>query len=314
MLRPETLTLSPHPWPFLRPWQPEELPALPGPRSALRAQVWPTLAPSSSLSPACRSGHQRTRKGRYRPRGEAFRAKLSCCHWVPPPCSGDTCRARAPHFGGTRPAEDPQSEAASPGGPGGHLCLTMGSPVPGRHPKSTHTLLLEVPGGHGASGVRPVSSLGWPVLPGRARMGSLAPWAALSPSSFAKSAQGKLFSWQGPPVTCPILMGKAWLGVTPRAGPKPLSLSYHSWAKKHSALRPEGQEEGRMQGFPAAEPFSSSWMETPSLGAGISKVQSKKGEGAGRVTCSGSFQIWLQSQHSRSAVSHPHQPIWPGPG
>ena len=162
----------------------------------------------------------------------------------------------------------------------------MGSPVPGRHPKSTHTLLLEVPSGRGSSGVRLVSSLGWPVLPGRARVGSLAPWAALSLSSFAKSAQGKLFSWQGPPVTCPILMGKAWPGVTPRAGPKPLSLSYHSWAAKHSALRPEGQEEGRMQGFPAAKPSSSSWMETPSLGDGISKVQSKKGEGTGRVMCS----------------------------
>lgn len=37
------------------------------------------------------------------------------------------------------------------------------------------------------------------------------------------------------------------------------------------------------------------WMETSSLGAGISKVQREKGKGAGRVTWGGSFQIPLQA-------------------
>ena len=54
------------------------------------------------------------------------------------------------------------------------------------------------------------------------------------------------------------------------------------------------------------------WMETSSLGAGISKVQREKGKGAGRVTWSGSFQIPLQASTAGFCPCAPPQLTWPG--
>ena len=84
-------------------------------------------------------------------------------------------------------------------------------------------------------------------------------------------------------------------GVTPRAGHE----HNHRWCPATSgpqfgsqAGRPGGGMHTRISCRPALPCL---WMETSSLGAGISKVQREKGKGAGRVTWGGSFQIPLQA-------------------
>lgn len=79
-------------------------------------------------------------------------------------------------------------------------------------------------------------------------------------------------------------------------------------------MRPEAQEEKRThQDFLLLLHAPRPWTETVSLGAGISKTQSKK---RGTLTRSGSFRIGLRSHSGFSvcAPCGPHQPIRPWPG
>lgn len=143
----------------------------------------------------------------------------------------------------------------------------MGSPFHGQHPKSTRTWLLDVPSGCGVSEDWTSVFPGWPVLPRRDQGGG--PDLAGSPGPLlicrVSTRQGP--SRQGQLVTRPVLTGWPWLGVVPRAGPRPLSLtvSYHSWALKHSCLEAGSPGRGTHISI-SCSPCS--WMETSSLGAG----------------------------------------------
>lgn len=84
-------------------------------------------------------------------------------------------------------------------------------------------------------------------------------------------------------------------------------MSYHSRPCDIPVWGPEAQEEKCRSGLPAAELSPCQWIETSSLGAGISKVQREKG-GDWQVCVHGSFWMELQSQHRGfPSVSH----VWP---
>lgn len=111
---------------------------------------------------------------------------------------------------------------------------------------------------------------------GRGRGGSLSSPVAPRRPSLAESAQGKAF------LPGASRDSSCFNGVTPRAGHK----HYHRWCPVTSgpqfgsqAGRPGGGTHVRISCRPALPCL---WMETSSLGAGISKVQREKGEGVSR--------------------------------